>query len=697
MMKKTISRAARILALVLILATVFTVSAAAYEVKGKTLAEVLGMDGAVYYQWLMSHQKDTYYNTTPYAHADHRNPNGDCDGANGALDTPGVPALNCMGFVWHALYMPTKMSGGNTGMIPAYGKGGWYGLYTGYNITRRYFNSKKELLASGYAEPGDIIWMFVVNEHVADDSNHIAIYMGDGHSDRVWHAVKAGTKFGYINPDYEQYIVIKSGVIRKLTTPTLKSVKNTTKGAQITWNKVSGAGTYRVFVKNGSKWKVLGDTKSNTYVDKTAKSGQTYTYTVRCIDQKGRFQSDFNAKGITNTFYAAPSGFGAVGDENGITFTWNAVPGAARYRVYRRTAGSDWEIVGRPYENKFVDTKVKKGFPYLYTARALDSKGNTVSDFNSPIKAYIITDVPKITDASIGNKGLTLTWGKIRGAEQYRIFKKVGSSWKTVGYSDTNSFTYASPDKNVETAYTVRCVSNNRNSMTSGYDRTGYTVLFETAPKLMKIEGAAGGTMLTWYPQQNAKNFRVYRREGSGAWTSIATATGNTYVDTTAEFGKSYTYTLRVLSPDGKKLVSGFDTKGMTMTRVETPEVTTKVMSPGINITWNQIDNATSYRVFIKKDGKWAGLATVTNRSYLFTDVADGEEYTFTVRCIDSSKYFNSYYDTVGKNATYLAPKPEQEPTEAPTEAPAGGVVETGSAPVTEAATAPATEMPTEL
>ena len=214
---RIVKRAARILATVLVLSIILSVSAvsaSAYEVKGRTLAQALGMDGAVYYGWLRSHINDTYYNTTPYEHADHRNPNGDCEGANGTLDTPGVPALNCMGFVWHALYMPTKMSGGRTGLIPSYGNGGWYGLYTGYNLSRRYFNSKRDLLKSGYAEPGDIIWMFEVNETVADDSNHIAIYMGDGHSDRVWHAVKAGTKFGYINPDYAEYLVIKSGAVR---------------------------------------------------------------------------------------------------------------------------------------------------------------------------------------------------------------------------------------------------------------------------------------------------------------------------------------------------------------------------------------------------------------------------------------------------------------------------------------------------
>jgi len=653
-------KAVRVLAILLILAVMFSasaVSASAYyhDVKGRTLADVLGMDGVVYYRWLTSHINDTYYNTTPYAHADHRNPNGDCDGANGSLDTPGVPALNCMGFVWHALYMPTKMSGGNTGMIPAYGKGGWYGLYTNYNITRRYFSSSKELLESGYAERGDIIWMFVQNEHVSDDSNHICIYMGDGHSDLVWHSVKAGCKFGSLNPTYEEYCVIKSGVIAKLETPTLKSVSNTASGAKLTWNKVPGATWYRVFVKNGNKWKVLGNTKNNYIVDKTAKSGQKTTYTVRCVDYKGKFMSDYNENGITNTFYAAPGGFAAQCSEQGIQFSWNAVDGAAKYRVYRRTAGNDWEVVAKTTATTFLDTNVQKAKPYLYTVRTLDEKGKTVSAFRTPLKAYIISEIPQISSDTVGTAGVTLTWNKIKGAEQYAILKKNGTSWKKIGTSATNSFTYKTPDKNVESTYTVRCLSSTGNAYTSGYDRVGYKVMYNDTPEVTRMEAQADGILLAWSEREGAAKYRIYRKNNGGAWTKLADTTELSYKDTTAEVGETYTYTVRCVTADGKKLTSGFNTKGWTMTVAETPVITVTAVDNGINVGWEKDANAPKYRVFIRKDGAWKTLTTTADSSYLYTDVADGQQYTFTVRAVDANKRFNSN-SAVSASATYVDP-----------------------------------------
>ena len=633
------------------------VSSSAYgygRVDGETLADYFGMDGELYYQWLKSHEDDTYYLTTPYGDYDRRNPNGDCAGAYGELDTPGVPGMNCMGLIWHCLYMPTKMSGGDTDLIPAYGYGSWIDLYNS-GISHCYFSSDQELLDSGYAEYGDIIWMFVEDEYVRNDDNHICIYVGDGHSDAVLHSVPDEVEIGYLGVDYEQFVVIKAGAIPKVDTPVLKSVSNTNKGPKITWNKVSGATYYRVFVKSGNRWKTLGTTRDNSFIDKNAKSGQKYTYTVRCVDGRGNFISGYNKNGISNTYYAAPSGFKAICDQRGISLSWKAVGGAAKYRVYRRTAGKAWEVAAKTTDTTILDTKAKAGVAYLYTVRVLDKDGNTVSAYNDPIKAYIINDIPTISDYSVGNSGLTLTWNSIRGAEQYAVFKKVGASWKTLGYTGTNSYTVKAPDSGVETLYTVRCVNNTHNAMTSGYDRTGYAAMFHNAPTISRLEAVSNGIKVTLNPQNNAERYRVYRKEAGSGWQKVGDTTGDTFVDTSAQTGKTYTYTLRVVTADGKKLLSGFDTKGWSINYAAAPAVKAEAAADGIRISWNAVPNGQNYRVFVKQNGSWRGLTNTKGTSYLYTGVEDGVSYTFTVRCYDAAKWFSSYYNTKGVTAQYTA------------------------------------------
>ena len=188
-----------------------------FEVKGKTISQVLGMNPQTYMDWLTSHANDSYYIGTPYKPYDHRNPNGDCKGAYGNADISGTAGMNCTGFVWHVLYKATKSSGGNTSIIPALS--GWYSFYTSNNISRKYFNSKSEMLKSGYLEKGDIIWMFNGSETAVSDYHHIGIYWGnDSNSDVLWHSINSvGNKSGNIQSSITPishnplYVVIKTG------------------------------------------------------------------------------------------------------------------------------------------------------------------------------------------------------------------------------------------------------------------------------------------------------------------------------------------------------------------------------------------------------------------------------------------------------------------------------------------------------
>ena len=95
-----------------------------------------------------------------------------------------------------------------------------------------------------------------------------------------------------------------------------------------------------------------------------------------------------------------------------------------------------------------------------------------------------------------------------------------------------------------------------------------------------------------------------------------------------------------------KKFVSTYNTKGWAMTYVATPNVSVEQTDKGILISWNKIAGATGYRVFVKTENGWSKLADVKGTSHLYAG-KEGE-YSFTVRCIDGNKWFNSYYDTVG-------------------------------------------------
>lgn len=383
---------------VLISGLCWPAGAAGREVKGKTIAQVLGMDGATYINWLSSHEKDSYYLGTPYKEYDYRNPKGDCSHAYGAYDKKGAAAMNCTGFVWHALYRPTKASGGKSSLIPAVT--GWVTFYQKYQISRRYFTSKAEMLASGYLEKGDIIWMFVGNSETAlSNYHHVGIYWGDGHSDVLWHSSSVtGTSakanvISKIIPVRDQkvlYVAIKAGGVSStagntpLAAPAVTRITNTVSGPKLSWSKVAGAARYRVFAGSASGWRRLGDVTGTSFTDKSAKSGASRTYTVRCVSSDGkRYVSPYDKAGWTNTFIAAPQITSAAVTAKGVALTWGKVAGAKKYRVFVKTAAG-WKRLGVVSGTTFTDLSAKPGGSYTYTVRCLSADGQRYTSAYDP-------------------------------------------------------------------------------------------------------------------------------------------------------------------------------------------------------------------------------------------------------------------------------------------------------------------------
>lgn len=114
--------------------------------------------------------------------------------------------------------------------------------------------------------------------------------------------VKSGTNYTYtVRAYYGKYLsgFDTDGVtIKRLSTPALSKVANTADGVKFTWSKVAGAEGYKVYRKTSSSgWSCVGTVSAASFTDSTAKSGTTYTYTVRAYS--GKTMSAYNTKGLS--------------------------------------------------------------------------------------------------------------------------------------------------------------------------------------------------------------------------------------------------------------------------------------------------------------------------------------------------------------------------------------------------------------
>lgn len=262
--------------------------------------------------------------------------------------------------------------------------------------------------------------------------------------------------------------------VKVTSTPKLTSIQNVTNGVQIKWNAVSGVTNYRVYRRGAgsTSWTYLGDTKSTSYIDGKASSGNYWRYTVRAVNSG--YYSGFDTNGLYIKRLVNPYSIKTANALNGVTVSWARINGATAYRVYRKAAGqSSWTYLGATSSTSYTDKNVVSGTYYKYTVRA--TSGNTYSWFNDGSLIRFL-NAPVISGHTTTAKSLTVKWNKVTGASAYRVYRRgAGEGWKLVATVSGTSYTDSKVVKNGYYRYTVRSVNG---KYISGYDNNGYLLKF---------------------------------------------------------------------------------------------------------------------------------------------------------------------------------------------------------------------------
>ena len=386
---------------------------------------------------------------------------------------------------------------------------------------------------------------------------------------------------------------VVGAVSSNLATPKISKTENVNNGVKISWNKVNKAEVYRVYYKGSKGWTRLADTTSTSYTDSKVASGKTYTYTVRCLNKsKNKFTSGYDSKGAKATFIAAPKISKTENVNGGVKISWGKSNGAEQYRVYYK-GRKGWTRLADTTSTSYTDSKVTSGKTYTYTVRCLNkSKNKFTSGYDSKGAKATFIATPKISKTENVNGGVKISWNKSNGAEQYRVYYKGSKGWTRM--VDTTSTSYI--DKDVSSGknytYTVRCLNKSKNKFTSGYNSTGKSIKYVSAPKISRTEATYNSVTLNWDKVNGAEKYRVYRR-GEKGWSRLFDTTSTAFTDTNLYAETAYTYTVRCINSSANKFTSGYNSKGFTVTTLSAPAEHTH--------SWQKITKETQVKVVDKE------------------------------------------------------------------------------------------------
>ncbi len=173
-----------------------------------------------------------------------------------------------------------------------------------------------------------------------------------------------------------------------LATPSgLKVTSQTTAGIGLSWNAVTGAGSYYVYrAASGEDAKKIGSANATSFMDNTATPGVTYTYSVSSANSKGESDRSGTVMGLVPL--SAPTGVTATSDRtDGVNVSWQPSTGATYYRVARATSktGTKQGLGSWTSNKSYLDTTAAAGTTYYYFVRAATSSdGANASDYSDP-------------------------------------------------------------------------------------------------------------------------------------------------------------------------------------------------------------------------------------------------------------------------------------------------------------------------
>ncbi len=358
----------------------------------------------------------------------------------------------------------------------------------------------------------------------------------------------------------------------KFSAPVLTEAFNSSTGVRVSWKTVTGATKYRLLRKlsTSTTWTNVGETTECSLIDKTAKSGSRYTYTVECINGSGAAVSAKDETGRTCTYIAMAKITSVGAAENGMKIVWAKPTGAKNFRVMRKVDGeSKWTVLTDVLGDSYVDTTAEPGIKYWYTVRAITIAGDMYTNsYNSIGWSGTLCSTPVLTEAFNSSTGVRVSWKEVTGATKYRLLRKGTSDteWSNVGETTECSLIDTTAKSASRYTYTVECI-NGSGVAVSGRNETGRTCTYIALAKITSTKNTDEGISITWAKPAGAKNFRVMRKvDGESKWTVLTDVLGDSYVDKTVQSGVKYRYTIRAITIAGDMYTNSYNSIGWSIT-----------------------------------------------------------------------------------------------------------------------------------
>lgn len=466
-----------------------------------------------------------------------------------------------------------------------------------------------------------------------------------------------GLTFTYIQKD-KDLIIDKDSIyqfdikLNKIAnvTPKIAEAQALYSGNYIKWKKVTYADFYRVYRKQeGSSFEKLADVTKLEYTDKTAIRGEKYIYTIRAFDED--CYSKRNKNGV-DLVYLAPPKFKDLPEtleDNKIKFSWEAVKGAKKYRVYRKTADAKkytrLATVSADVLEYTDKTSKVDGETYYYAVKAVNG---TNAGVLSNKYAITLFGVKKPIAYCVGETA-TIKWDTVENATDYKLFKKNSDGQWDLLYSGTEVQEIVDENVSIGNKYIYSLVIE-KDGQYSSFDTKGVTAYCLAEPKITSIKSSTDNSVyIKWGSVEGATKYNIYRESPFEDYKLIGTTSKTSFYDKTQK-DSNYFYTYYVEAANEYGV--GISGNNMHMHLfMKAPQLVSVKWDSGNVVKWKRVPGATSYVIMRRTpSGEYKKIAEVKDvLSYKDKSAKKKSKYYYTVAAMNG-KYQGSYESGIRVN-----------------------------------------------
>ncbi len=421
-----------------------------------------------------------------------------------------------------------------------------------------------------------------------------------------------------------------------ISAPVLVSVTTAEDGKfKLLWDSVNKAESYNVYRKatGESGWTKVANVKTAEYIDTSCQRNKVYTYTVRAVI--GKNQSAYNTKGISGAIIDTPVLNEIERTDNGYAkITWNKIDGVS-YKVYRKTAESDWKQIKATSSTEYIDTAdLVNGKEYYYTVKSYI--GSVDGTYDEVGKSFICME-NLVNLKPYGLKGgIGLEWVKVENAETYNVYRKTDNTeYVLLGLAQNAYYEDTTAQVDVSYKYKVAYIMGGEEKSVGYAEAPAKLIINDTAFSDEPAVLTTGGYWNIKLAQPIGEDtYKLYRKTEAGLEKVSVSENGKEALKFNANSSSATDeYYLTKVMPDGT--VTAIPENGFVLEVLDAAQLQVKAdhQNYSMKLSWNQVEGAEKYLIYREN----SLLTTVEGLEYKDDGLTAGKNYSYKVYSVKNN------------------------------------------------------------